>query len=190
MIELVVVIVIIAIMSFLVVGAIRGISGGTDMTRASEDVAGVVTLAAQRAATFNRQTSIRFLAPSTSSPYVAYQFWEQANSQDPTSWQPVLPIQRLPADIVITNNTAFSTLFSRSNITGTMTDPTGTTWNYAQAYFAPDGSLVAATGQTSIALIPANAPAGVYGLVSGLPPNFAVVDIEPLHAISVIYRPQ
>jgi len=182
--------VVIAIMAFLVVGSIRGISGGTDMTRSSEDVAGVITLAAQRAAAFNRQTAIRFLAHSNATPYVAYQFWEQTNSQDPTSWQPVLAIQRLPVDIVITNNTEFSTLFSRSNITGTLTDPTGTVWNYAQAYFAPDGSMVASAGQTSIALIPANAPAGVSGIVSGLPPNFAVVDIEPLHSIAVIYRPQ
>jgi uncharacterized protein (TIGR02596 family) len=199
LVELLVVMVIIAILSFLVIGSIRGISNSTDMTRASEDVAGVVNLAAQRAAAFNRQTSIRFLARSPSTtPYVAYQLWEQTNSQDPTSWQPAFPIQRLPADIVImgystsggTSSTGtFSTLFSRSGITGTWTDNTGTMWNYAQAYFAPDGSLVASTGQTSIAIVATNTPAGVSGVVTGLPPNFAVVDIEPLHAITVIYRP-
>ena len=182
---------IIAVLTVLTTVSFRGITSSTDMTRASDDIANVVTLAAQRAATFNRQTSIRFLSlsPNSTGPYVAYQFWEQPDSANSGSWQVVEPIRMLPADIVVTNNTAFSTFLTRNSSTTAMTSSTGTVWNYAELYFAPDGSLVAATGQTSIALIASNNPAGVSGIVSGLPPNFAVVDISPLHSIPVIYRP-
>ncbi len=190
MFELLVVLVIIAILSFLFTISFRGVTSSTDMTRSSDDIAKAVILASQRAATFNRQTSIRFLSQSANGSYVAYQLWEQADSANQNSWQPVEPIRLLPQDIVITSSGSFSTFLTRANITGSMTASTGTVWNYAQVYFAPDGSLVASTGQTSITLIGANTSGATSGLISGLPPNFAVVDIEPLHAIPIVYRPQ
>ncbi len=192
MIELLVVMAIIAILTVLLTVSFRGITGATDMTRSSDDVAKAVVLASQRAATFNRQTSIRFLRKASTGPYVAYQIWEQADSSNAASWQPVDPIRFLPSDIVVSPDPTYSSLLSRSNITGTITAPSGTMWYYSQAYFAPDGSLVASTGatpQTSITLIGLNTQTGsVY--VPGLPPNFAVVDIAPLHSIPTIYRPQ
>jgi len=196
LIELLVVITIIGILAVLLTVSFRGITNATDMTRASDDVAKAVILASQRAFTFNHQTAISFLRPSNSGNYVAYQIWEQRDSANQSSWQAADPIRFLPTDIVISGNITFSTLLSRRNIAGPLgpftatafTAPTGTLWYYSLAYFAPDGSLVASTGQTSITLI-GNPPTSTSGLVAGLPPNFAVVDIAPLHSIPTIYRP-
>ncbi len=190
LIELLVVITIIGILAVLLTVSFRGITNATDMTRASDDVAKAVILASQRAFTFNHQTAIRFLRPGSSGNYVAYQIWEQRDSANQGSWQPADPIRFLPTDIVISSNTTFSSLLNRNITTGTytattgsFTATTGTSWYYSLAYFAPDGSLVASTGQTSITLIPNT------WVATGLPPNFAVVDIAPLHSIPTIYRP-
>ena len=177
--ELLVVIAIIGVLSTLLVPAMRGISGGTNLTAASEEFSGTVNLARQRASTFNRQVAIRFWQDGNN--FRSYQLWEQKDLADMNSWQAVDKIKNLPTGVVATNDATFSSLLTRN---------TGTTNGraYADVLLTPSGSLVASATQTAVTFVPEFGPSS-EGVVSGLPPNFATVTIDPINTIPRVYRP-
>ncbi len=177
--ELLVVIGIIAMMAVLLVPAMRGISGGTNLTAASEEFAGTVNLARQRASTFNRQVAIRFWQDGAN--FRSYQLWEQKDLADRNSWQAVDKIKNLPTGIVATNSATFSGLLTRH--TGTTNSKT-----YADVLLTPSGSVVTSQDQNAVTFVPESGPAS-GGSVSGLPPNFATVAIDPINTIPRVYRP-
>ena len=177
--ELLVVIAIIGVLSTLLVPAMRGISGGTNLTAASEEFSGTVNLARQRASTFNRQVAIRFWQDGSN--FRSYQLWEQKDLADMNSWQAVDKIKNLPTGVVATNDATFSSLLTRNK--GTTDGKT-----YADVLLTPSGSLVASTNQTALTFVPEFGPSS-GGVVSGLPPNFATVAIDPINTIPRVYRP-
>ena len=179
--ELLVVIAIIMMLAVFMLPAMKGISGGTNLTAATEEFVGVVNLARQRSSTFNRQVAIRFWSDSASGPYRSYQLWEQKDLADPASWQSIEAERKLPIGIIITNSASYSSLLTRYK--GTTNSRT-----YADALFTPSGALVASSGQTSVTFVPEFGPQN-GGMVSGLPPNFGVVDINAMNSIPTIYRP-
>lgn len=184
LVELMVVMGVILVLMTLLIPSMKSISGSTNLTSVTEEFAAKVNLARQRASTFNRQVAIRFWKQGASGPYRSYQLWEQVDSADPASWQPVERIRVLPNDVVITENTSYSTLLGRFPL-ATHTDGR----RYTEALFTPAGSLVASSTQTAVTFIPDPKPAAT-GSISGLPPNFGVVSIQPMNAIPTIYRPQ
>jgi len=180
LIELLVVIAIIMILASLMVPAMKNISGGTNLTGAAEEMSAVVNLARQRAGTFNRQVAIRFWKDGDN--YRSYQIWEQKDSAFTNSWAAIERERKLPQGIVITNNIEYSSLLTRNPGTTNSRD-------YADALVTPAGALVAASDKTAVTLVPEFGPQG-GGVISGLPPNFATIVIEPINAIPKIYRPQ
>jgi len=177
--ELLVVIAIIGTLSVMLAPAMRGISGGTNLTAASEEFVGTVNLARQRASTFNRQVAIRFWKDGNN--FRSYQLWEQKDLADMNSWQAVEKIKTFPTGVVATNDATFSSLLTRN---------TGTTngKDYADVLLTPSGSLVASQSQTAVTFVPEFGPTS-GGVVSGLPPNFATVAIDPINTIPRVYRP-
>jgi uncharacterized protein (TIGR02596 family) len=177
--ELLVVIAIIGILSVMLAPAMRGISGGTNLTAASEEFVGTVNLARQRASTFNRQVAIRFWKDENN--FRSYQLWEQKELADMNSWQAVDKIKNLPTGVVATNHAQFSSLLTRN--TGTTNGKT-----YADVLLTPSGALVASANQTAVTFVPEFGPSS-GGVVSDLPPNFATVAIDPINTIPRVYRP-
>jgi len=183
LIELLVVVAIITILFVLVVPAMRSISTGTHITGASEELAGLINQARQRASTFNRQVAIRFFREGdASTPFDRYQLWEQKESSDPNSWTSIERMRRLPMGIVVTNSSTFSPVLELSEYQGTTNS-----MSYSEILFLPSGSLVAQTN-TFITLV-SRTGSSSGGIVSGLPPNFATIVIEPMNARPAIYRP-
>ncbi len=183
LIELLVVMGIIMILAALTLPAMRSISGGSSLTGAIEEMSAVVNLARQRASTFNRQVAIRFWKDGDN--YRSYQIWEQKDSANTNSWVAIEHERKLPQGIVITNHATYSSLLTRAGNSGTATN--GRT--YADALITPAGALVASTNQTTVTFVPEFGPQS-GGMVSGLPPNFGTIVIEPVNTIPTIYRPQ
>lgn len=181
MMELLVVIALVLLLSALAMPAVRSLAGGAGLASAAEELAAAVVLARQRATTFNRQTALRFWRDGAN--FRSYQIWEQQDSADPASWQPMERERRLPLGIVATNHSTFSSLLTRADAAGTTNGRF-----YADALFTPSGSLVAEPDKTCVTLVPERGPTG-SGVVPGLPPNFATVVIEPFNGIPRIYRP-
>ncbi len=180
LVELLVVMTIILILAAVLVPAMKNISGGTNLTSASEELVGVVNLARQRASTFNRQVAIRFWKDGEN--YGSYQLWEQKDSGDPASWHSIERERKLPTGIVVTNSAVYSSLLTR--FPGSTNGRT-----FADALFTPAGSLVAAANETAVTFVPIVGPQS-GGVVSGLPPNFGTLVIEAINGIPAIYRPQ
>ncbi len=191
LIELLVVMVIIAILMTLLVPAIRGLSEGINMTGASEEISAAVSLAHQRASTFNRQVAIRFYRDETGGEiFSSYQIWDKpSSSSDPTvaaSWKPVNPERRLPTGVAVKSDAKFSALLDIYNNL-TEAKPRGSV-KYSEVLFTPAGSLVAPSNRAFLTLVPEADPR-TDGVVTGLPPNFAVVAIEPINARPTVFRP-
>jgi uncharacterized protein (TIGR02596 family) len=182
LIELLVVIAIIMILTVITLPSMRSISSGTNLTGAAEDMAAVVNLARQRAGTFNRQVAIRFFRDSASKPFPSYQLWEQKDSANPDSWTSIERLRRLPTGVVVTNSGTYSPILEVATYQGTTNG-----MSYSDILFLPSGSIVAQTN-ASVTLVQEAGPSG-GGTVSGLPPNFATIAIEPMNARPTIYRP-
>ncbi len=182
LVELLVVVGIIMVLAVLVAPSVQSISSGTNLTSASEEIAAMVNLARQRASTYNRQVAIRFFRKGTDKPFDSYQLWEQKDSSDPNSWVSIQKMRRLPTGMVVKNSATFSPILEVASYQGTHNG-----LNYSEILFLPSGSIVAQTGAT-LTLVQETGPSE-SGLVSGLPPNFATIDIEPMNARPMIYRP-
>ncbi len=182
LIELLVVISIIIILTVVTLPSMRSISSGTNLTGASEDMAAVVNLACQRARTFNRQVAIRFFRENSSAPFTSYQLWEQKDSAYPASWTSIERVRRFPLGVVVTNSSTYSPILEVTTYQGTTNGQ-----SYTDILFLPSGSVVAQTNAT-VTLVQEAGPLK-DGTVSGLPPNFATIAIEPVNARPMIYRP-
>lgn len=190
LVELLIVMGIIIILLGLLVPSMKTISGATNLTAVTEEFAGQVNFARQRSSTFNRAVAIRFWRAATSGPYTSYQIWEQVDSANPASWQPAAPERLLPAGIGVDDNATNSSLLTRFSGAGkAFTEQPPDSRDCADIVFTPAGSVVASSTQRTVAFIPNPKPSTV-GMVNGLPPNFGIVDIQPMNAIPTVYRPQ
>ncbi len=190
LIELLAVMAIIAVLMAFLIPAIRGVSEGINLTGASEEISAAVSLAHQRASTFNRQVAIRFYQDESGEGFKSYQIWDKpSSSSDPTvdaSWNAVDSEHYLPTGVAVKADARFSALldiFKNLN----QTKPRGAV-KYSEVLFTPAGALVAPSDKAFFTLVPESDPR-TDGLVSGLPPNFAVVLIEPLNARPSVFRP-
>ncbi len=186
--ELLVVIALIMLLAVLTVPAFKGISGGTNLTRAADETAGLVHLARQRAVTFNRQVAIRFYEKDDG--FGSCQLWEKPDSAsdpgDPKSWKAVGQEQQLPLGVIAKKDNQFSPLLAKF-ANNTEQKPRGNV-KYAEVLFTPAGALVASGSEAMITFVP-SPTTSASGLVQGLPPNFATLVIEPFNARPTIYRP-
>lgn len=188
LIELLLVTALILILAGLAIPAFKGMSGGASLTRASEEIAALISLARQRASTFNRQVAIRFYEGGGG--FSSHQIWEKPEASSdpsaPASWRPVGPEVSMPLGTLIKKSAAFSPLLEKFP-NNTESKPRGTV-RYSEVLFTPSGSMVAASSEAHLTIVPTPAPPGA-GVVPGLPSNFATIVIEPFNSRPAIYRP-
>ena len=190
LVELLVVIGIIAILMALIVPAMNGMSRGMNLSGAAEEISGIVSAARQRASTYNRQIAIRFYQDTSGGPFRSYQLWEKPDgSSDPAaaaSWFAADAEQKLPTGLVITPDSTHSALLDLYKNNAETKDTRSL--KYSEVLFTPAGSLVAPSNATHFTIVPEFGPM-TGGVVTGLPPNFAVIAIEPVNGRPSVYRP-
>lgn len=186
LVELLVVIAIIALLMVLATPALSSMMQGTDVSRAGSTVVDQVNLARQAASAKSQVMELRFikLRDRTAPGYDALQVW---SSDAAGNLKPERPLAALPQSVVIATNT-LSPVFQ--NLTNGLTMPQGVGAVSGQPYAAvqirPTGQVTPPIAMSNLffAVVPAGLAAN-----SQLPPNYVLVQLNPLNAAPLIYRP-
>lgn len=184
LVELLVVIAIILLVAALVIPVTRNMAGGVNLTAAGEEISSALSLARQRATSLSRNTALRFYPSGSASnaPFKSYQLWEQEDTANAASWKAVDKEQPLPTGLIVDPDPAFSPILNLAK----GTDAQGRKFSAIQ--FAPSGGITAPKDQACLTLH-SELPSKRTGAVTGLPPNFAVINIEPFNGRPRTYRP-
>ena len=195
LIELLVVMGIISLVVTFAIPAMTGILGGSQLSQASDLVAGQLKYASQTALSQNTPVEVRFYKykdpgmPGSSNAIRAMQLW-QVNMD--TTRTPAGRMQRFPGTIILSETT--SAIGQRLTSLGlplssgslpskeiTPSLPAGYTYN--SFIFRPDGSTtLSATGQWYVTVVNEN--------TQGNPPrNYATIQIEPVTGAIRLFRP-
>jgi uncharacterized protein (TIGR02596 family) len=199
LVELLVVLSVIAILTVVAIPAVSSIMRSNDLNRATAMISDEFGFAHQAAVTRNADVQLRLyqigLAGSTTDlQYRAFRSWISSAT---ISLQGLDKMQYLPASVIISPNVQYSTLLDytnsqRSGLTqGTETLPNGVTANYVSFLFR-------ATGGTSVS--PNTPPVGIWDLTiyqetavlnasTGLPNNYATIQVDPVTSEVRTYRP-
>lgn len=196
LIELLVVIAIIGVMSALVVPAMSSVLRGNEMNRAEQMVQQQLASARQTAIARNRRVEVRlykFDNPDDIGTTQTFCALQSFLIDDTGAATPIARLTKLPATVLINENTANSTLLTLSDKTSwPATDPkislpaVGTTYTAKAFQFRPDGSTSLSSADKWFLTLHA-ATAGATA--STLPANFATIQIDPVSGSVRTYRP-
>jgi uncharacterized protein (TIGR02596 family) len=197
LIELLVVIAIIGVMSALVVPAMSSVLRGNEMNRAEQMVQQQLASARQTAIARNRRVEVRlykFDNPDDIGTNQTFCALQSFLIDDTGAATPIGRLTKLPATVLINENTANSTLLTLSD--KTWTPPTGpdpqitlpgvSTYTAKAFQFRPDGSTSLSSADKWFLTLHA-ATAGATA--STLPANFATIQIDPVSGSVRTYRP-
>jgi len=189
--ELLVVMAIIAMLSALAIPALNSISQGRGVENAGQVVADQVGYARQAAIARNRTMEVQFykapnpLFPGDPARYRALQVFELLDSG---SSKPVGRVTKLPANMVMSEDAALSTLLS-----GTATQTNGATNIPGLGAVSEARSFqFRASGRTSLADMTALCFVTVVNerdASSSAPANFATIQVDPFNGRVRILRP-
>ena len=196
LIELLVVIAIIGVMSALVVPAMSSVLRGNEMNRAEQMVQQQLASARQTAIARNRRVEVRlykFDNPDDIGTTQTFCALQSFLIDDTGAATPIGRLTKLPATVLINENTANSTLLTLSDKTSwPAPDPkislpaVGTTYTAKAFQFRPDGSTSLSSADKWFLTLHA-ATAGATA--STLPANFATIQIDPVSGAVRTYRP-
>lgn len=183
LIELLVVVAIVGILAALTVPALSSMMQGSDLARGGQVLADQVNLARQTASALNTAVELRFIQLTNRSGYSAIQLWRSDSSG---GMKPVRGMLTLPQSVSIGANPPLPGAMA-SLPTGTM--PTGTTAAnapYAALQIRPSGQVtpILAMSNLFFSVVPA-----VSAADSQLPPNYFLVQINPITGVPLVYRP-
>lgn len=183
LVELLVVVAIVGILAALTVPALSSMMQGNDLARGGQVVADQVNLARQTASAQNTVVEMRFIQLPNRPGYSAIQLWRSDSSG---GMKPVRGMFTLPQSVTIAANPPLPGAMA-SLPTGTM--PAGTTAAsaaYAAVQIRPSGQVtpILAMSNLFFSVVP-----GVFANDSQLPPNYFLVQINPLTGVPLVYRP-
>jgi uncharacterized protein (TIGR02596 family) len=188
LIELMVVIAIMGVIFTLVVPVVSSILDSNSLTVAAQMAADQISLGRQIASARNRTVEVRIIMlphpTGGGSDYSAIQLWvnNAANTM-----QPATRLARFPQAIAFSQNANFSKLLS-SGSTGTITSA-GSNEAYTSFQISPAGVVSAngatlAMSDTYLAIVSSR-----FASNPSLPPNYALVQINPNTGTPKVYRP-
>ncbi len=183
LVELLVVVAIVGILAALTVPAMSSMMQSSDLTRGGQVVADQVNLARQTASAQNTVVELRFIQLPNRAGYSAVQLWR---SDSAGGMKPVRGMFTLPQSVTIAANPPLPGVMA-SLPTGTMpASSTAANASYAAVQIRPSGQVtpVLAMSNLFFSVVPA-----VFANDSQLPPNYFLVQINPLTGVPLVYRP-
>lgn len=190
LVELLAVMGIMAILLAVTVPSLAGINESLNITQGGQLVADQIALARQISSSRNITVEVRFINSngSTAVGYYAVQLWSSSNG----TAAPVSRVQKLPDGIAVSQDTnLLSTLFQSYKDSGKMpTDGPLSGDDYVSFTVNPSGMLGPLGGTPpnmtalSIGVVPAR-----HAADAALPSNYLLVQLNPLTAATLIYRP-
>ncbi len=194
LIELLVVIAIVAILMAMTIPAVTSVVMSNNMNRADQQIADEINLAKQISSAKNTTVELRVLklAGATTAGYTQLQLGTYTSTG---TWVAVGHASVLPQNIAISENTVLSSAFSTD--TALTMPPSGYGAQSGATYypfeFRPSGIVtpIPTGGITNycLAVVPASYASTSYAAFSPPIKNYAVVQINPVTATPIVYRP-
>ena len=181
LIELLVVVAIIGILIVITLPAISSVMQSTDLTRGGQVVADHVNLARQIASAQNSVVELRFIKLPDRAGYSAIQLWKADTNG---GMKPARALSTLPQSVTVAPNPPLPGFMS-SLPSGTM--PVGSaSAPYAAIQIRPTGQVTPVLSMSNmfLAIVPT-----AMATNSQLPPNYFLLQINPLTGVQLIYRP-
>jgi len=182
LVELLVVIAIIGLLAALTVPAMSSLMQSSDLTRGGQVVADQVNLARQTASAHNTVVELRFIQLPDRAGYSAVQLWK---SDSAGGMKPVRSPLTLPQSVTIAANPPLPGAMA-SLPTGTMTAGSAANTSYAALQIRPSGQVTPTLSMSNLffSIVPALSASD-----SQLPPNYFILQINPLTGVPLVYRP-
>jgi uncharacterized protein (TIGR02596 family) len=183
LVELLVVIAIVGVLAALTVPAMSSMMQSSELTRGGQVVADQVNLARQTASAQNAVVEMRFIQLPNRPGYSAVQLWRSDSSG---GMKPVRGLFTLPQSVTIAANPPLPGAMA-SLPTGTM--PAGSSAanaTYAALQIRPSGQVTPVLSMSNLffSVVPA-----IFSNDAQLPPNYFVLQINPLTGVPLVYRP-
>jgi uncharacterized protein (TIGR02596 family) len=181
--ELLIVVAIMGILMVLTLPAVSSLMQSSDLTRAGQMLADQVNLARQMASAQNTVTEVRLIKLPGRSGYNAIQIWKADSTGTPKAAR---PLARLPQAVAISENPTHSAAIS-SLTPGTM--PAGgaaANAAYVALQIRPSGFVTPVLGMNNLFF---TVMSETKLANAGLPPNYFLLQINPLTGAPLVYRP-
>ncbi len=187
--ELIVVLAIVSILTTVALTAVQPVSESYGVTNSSQVLRDTLSNAKQLAVSDNQPVQFRFCRSTQAGATGGYCFLllceVQPNGTLKVAERPV----HFPAAMSLATSTTLSSLMSLAEQTPAATDPSppplGQQYAYRKITFYPSGATdLAPTSIWFLAVVPQR-----FSASSTLPSNYAVVQIDPVNALTVLYRP-
>ncbi len=197
LVEMLVVLAIFAILAVLTMPAVSSTLQANALTQGTQTVLDQLSLARQFATSKNRVVEMRFYRfadPAGGAPDKKFRAVQNFELQDDGSAVPLDRLRKLPQGVIIDAGGTLSTMMGASRTkqwTATDTQAAlpgiGTDYEVRAVRLRPDGStdLSAATSPWFLTLHHENKGDNL----ASLPPNFAMLQIDPWNGQTMLYRP-
>jgi len=189
LVELLVVMGIISILMAVTIPAISSVVESNNMNRAGQQVADEINLAKQLSSSRNTTVELRLFKLSGASS--GFNQLQLGTNSSTGLWVPLTRLSILPQKTAISENSTLSSAFS-TNAPSIMTNA-GPTLNasYYPFEFRPTGIMtpVLSIPNYCLAIVPARYAATNYSTLTAPIKNYAIVQINPLTATPLVYRP-
>jgi uncharacterized protein (TIGR02596 family) len=185
--ELLLVISIIAVLMTLATPAFNSISRGRKMDLAGASIADQIALARQVSISRNRAMEVRFykFTPALPGSTAGYRALQVIELQDDGGEKPVGRPVKLPDQIIVSEDAAWSSLFAP----GAAVDLPGTNVAGLGAVSAIKSFQFRAGGRTSLPDINSNYFVSAFSELPGQTNNFATVQVDPFNGRVRLLRP-
>jgi len=171
------------LLAALTVPALSSLMQSTDLARGGQVVADQVNLARQTASAQNTVVEMRFIELPGRAGYSAVQLWR---SDSTGGMKPVRGLLTLPQSVTIAPNPPLPGALGDLPTGSMPADSPVANASYAALQIRPSGQVtpVLAMSNLFFSVIPA-----AFADESQLPPNYFLVQINPLTGIPLVYRP-
>lgn len=186
LIELLVVVALMALFLTLLVPATSSMLGAQRMDQAAQSISTMFGLAKQGGLSSNQTVEMRLYRKEGETNYTALQVVRRSADG---SFQPMVRLAELPANLIFSPSTTLSSLMSRPERTAGDLDPAipglGADYSYRSVIFRPNGATdLPPDSHWFLTVVPLP-----HGNSSDPPDNFVTASIDPVTGSTTIHRP-